>query len=145
MEILNRDIIKTFLPHREPMLLIDDVAMEGNEAIAHYHVRGDEYFLQGHFPGNPIVPGVILCEIMGQSCCILVRDELAVGRTPLYSGIKEARFRQPVRPGDTIEIRGHITDRRNLIFHVEAEAKVNGKTAVKAVLSFALIDTPKGE
>ena len=145
MEILNRDIIKTFLPHREPMLLIDDVAMEGNEAIAHYHVRGDEYFLQGHFPGNPIVPGVILCEIMGQACCILVRDELAVGRTPLYSGIKEARFRQPVRPGDTIEIRGHITDRRNLIFHVEAEAKVNGKTAVKAVLSFALIDTPKGE
>lgn len=145
MEILNRDIIKTFLPHREPMLLIDDVAMEGNEAIAHYHVRGDEYFLQGHFPGNPIVPGVILCEIMGQSCCILVRNELAVGRTPLYSGIKEARFRQPVRPGDTIEIRGHITDRRNLIFHVEAEAKVNGKTAVKAVLSFALIDTPKGE
>ena len=145
MEILNRDIIKTFLPHREPMLLIDDVAMEGNEAIAHYHVRGDEYFLQGHFPGNPIVPGVILRELMGQSCCILVRDELAVGRTPLYSGIKEARFRQPVRPGDTIEIRGHITDRRNLIFHVEAEAKVNGKTAVKAVLSFALIDTPKGE
>ena len=143
MEILNRDIIKTFLPHREPMLLVDDVTMEGNEAIAHYHVRGDEYFLQGHFPGNPIVPGVILCEIMGQSCCILVRDELAVGRTPLYSGIKEARFRQPVRPGDTIEVRGHITDRRNLIFHVEAEAKVNGKTAVKATLSFALIDTPK--
>ena len=143
MEILNRDIIKTFLPHREPMLLIDDVAMEGNEAIAHYPVRGDEYFLQGHFPGNPIVPGVILCEIMGQSCCILVRDELAVGRTPLYSGIKEARFRQPVRPGDTIESRGHITDRRALIFHAEAEAKVNGKTAVKGILSFALIDTPK--
>ena len=90
MDILNRDEIKTFLPHREPMLLVDDVTMEGNEAIAHYHVRGDEFFLQGHFPGNPIVPGVILCEIMGQSMCILVRDELAQGRTPLYSGIKDA-------------------------------------------------------
>lgn len=143
MDILNRDEIKTFLPHREPMLLVDDVTMEGDTAIAHYHVRGDEFFLQGHFPGNPIVPGVILCEIMGQSMCILVRDELAQGRTPLYSGIKEARFRQPVRPGDTIEVRGRITDRRALIFHAEAEAKVNGKTAVKGVLSFALIDTPK--
>ena len=83
MEILQRDQIKTFLPHREPMLLVDDVTMEGDTAIAHYHVRGDEYFLQGHFPGNPIVPGVILCEIMGQSMCILVRDELAAGRLPL--------------------------------------------------------------
>ena len=82
MEILQRDQIKTFLPHREPMLLVDDVTMEGDTAIAHYHVRGDEYFLQGHFPGNPIVPGVILCEIMGQSMCILVRDELAAGRLP---------------------------------------------------------------
>ena len=142
MNVLNRDEIKTFLPHREPMLLVDDVTMEGDEAIAHYHVRGDEFFLQGHFPGNPIVPGVILCEIMGQSMCILVRDELAQGRTPLYSGIKEARFRQPVRLGDTIEVRGRITDRRGLIFHAEAEAKVNGKTAVKGVLSFALIDNP---
>ena len=143
MEKLNRDEIKTFLPHREPMLLVDDVTMEGDVAIAHYHVRGDEYFLQGHFPGNPVVPGVILCEIMGQAMCILVRDELSAGRIPLYSGIREVRFRQPVRPGDTIEVRGRITDRRSLIFHAEAEAKVDGKTAVKGVLSFALIDTPK--
>ena len=50
MNVLNRDEIKTFLPHREPMLLIDDVVMEGDTAIAHYHVRGDEFFLQGHRP-----------------------------------------------------------------------------------------------
>lgn len=70
--MMTREEIKQFLPHREPMLLVDDMTMEGDMAIAHYHVRGDEFFLQGHFPGNPIVPGVILCEIMDScppSCC----------------------------------------------------------------------------
>ena len=141
MNVLNRDDIKTFLPHREPMLLIDDVVMEGEEAIAHYHVRGDEFFLQGHFPGNPVVPGVIQCEIMAQSSCILVRDEL-VGRTPLYSGINNVRFRQPVRPGDTMEIRARITSRRGMIFFVDAKASVNGKVCCQGELTCALIDNP---
>ena len=141
MNVLNRDDIKTFLPHREPMLLIDDVTMEGEEAIAHYHVRGDEFFLQGHFPSNPVVPGVIQCEIMAQASCILVRDEL-VGRTPLYSGINNVRFRQPVRPGDVMELRAHITSRRGMIFFVDAKATVNGKVCCSGELTFALIDNP---
>ena len=141
MNILDRNEIKTFLPHREPMLLIDDVTLEGNEAIAHDPVRGDEFFLQGHFPGNPVVPGVIQCEIRAQSSCILVRDEL-VGRTPLYSGINNVRFRQPVRPGDTIEIHAHITSRRGMIFFVDAKAFVGGKPCCQGELTFALIDNP---
>ncbi|MCR5822468.1 MAG: 3-hydroxyacyl-ACP dehydratase FabZ [Bacteroidales bacterium] len=139
---MNRDEIKTFLPHREPMLLIDDVDMVDGEAIAHYHVRGDEFFLQGHFPGNPVVPGVIQCEIMAQASCILVRDEL-VGRTPLYSGINNVRFRQPVRPGDTMELRASITSRRGMIFFVNAKASVNGKVCCSGELTFALIDNPQ--
>ena len=115
MNVLNRDDIKTFLPHREPMLLIDDVVMEGEEAIAHYHVRGDE--------------------------CILVRDEL-IGRTPLYSGINNVRFRQPVKPGDVMELRAHITSRRGMIFFVDAKAYVNGKVCCQGELTFALIDNP---
>ena len=79
------EAIKTFLPHREPMLLVDSLEEEivtndngevTRYAIGTYHVRGDEFFLQGHFPDYPVVPGVILCEMMAQSCALLLGDEL---------------------------------------------------------------------
>lgn len=137
--MMTREEIKLFLPHREPMLLVDDMTMEGDMAIAHYHVRGDEFFLQGHFPGNPIVPGVILCEIMGQSSAVLLLDELH-NRLTLYSGLNEVRFRQPVHPGDTITVNARITARKGLIFFVDATAYVDGKVACKGKLSFVLVD-----
>ena len=79
---------------------------------------------------------------MAQSSCILVRDEL-IGRTPLYSGINNVRFRQPVRPGDTMEVRARIFNRRGMIFFVEAKATVDGKVCCQGELTFALIDNPK--
>ncbi|MBQ9546447.1 MAG: 3-hydroxyacyl-ACP dehydratase FabZ [Bacteroidales bacterium] len=136
---MNRDEIKTFLPHREPMLLVDDSEVHDGVCTAHYHVRGDEHFLQGHFPGNPVVPGVILCEIMGQSCCTLIKDDLP-GRTPFYAGLDEVRFKRPVRPGDTITIEGKITANKGLTFFVEAKATVEGQLACKGKLLFTLID-----
>ena len=74
---MNQEEIMQILPHRADMLLIDDVTETGGEAVGHYHVRGDEFFLNGHFPGNPIVPGVILCEILAQSACVLLREQMA--------------------------------------------------------------------
>lgn len=124
------------------MLLVDDMEMNGEECTSHYHVRGDEFFLQGHFPGNPIVPGVILCEIMGQSSSILVLDELK-GRLTLYSGLNDVRFRQPVHPGDTITVKAHITARKGLIFFIDATAYVDDKVACKGKFSFVLVDKEK--
>ena len=84
----------------------------GQDGTAHgkYRVRGDEFFLQGHFPGNPVVPGVILCEIMAQSCALLVGAE-AVGKTPMYTGLDKVKFRNPVRPGDTVEVTASLERR----------------------------------
>lgn len=144
---MNIEEIKTYLPHREPMLLIDSVEKEivtdakGNTveyAIATYHVRGDEFFLQGHFPDYPVVPGVILCEMMAQSCAMLLGDEIRTKR-PLYTGIDNVRFKYQVRPGDTIIIRSTITERRQAILFVKAEAKVDGQLCCRGNLSFALI------
>lgn len=126
------------------MLLIDDMERQGDIGIAHYTVRGDEYFLQGHFPGHPVVPGVILCEIMGQGSSVLLLDELK-GRLTLYSGLNDVRFRRQVSPGDTLTIKSRIVDRRGLIFFMEAECFVEDKVAAKGRLSFVLVDKDKAD
>lgn len=112
-EVLNKDDIKKFLPHREPMLLIEEAYIDDN-GLAHskYRIKEDEFFTRGHFPGNPVVPGVIQCEIMAQSCAILVKDEIP-GNMTLYIGLNNVRFKNMVRPGDVCEITSRMVDRRN--------------------------------
>ena len=129
------------------MLLVDSIVVEtetaadGTEsqyAIGTYHVRGDEFFLQGHFPDYPVVPGVILCEMMAQSCALLLRDEMR-GKHPFYTGIDNVRFKHQVRPGDTITLRSTITERRHSLIFAKAEALVDGKLCCRGNLSFALV------
>ena len=130
--------IKQILPHREPMLLIDDVMEAEGTAIGHYLVRGDEFFLQGHFPGNPVVPGVILCEILAQSACVLLREQMKEGALPVYTGLNHVKFRSPVKPGDLIETRCHIKRAKHPFYFAEGTVTVEGRLCVSAEFSFAI-------
>lgn len=136
---MNREQIKEFLPHREPMLLVDEIEMDGEYAVSKYTVTGDEFFVQGHFPGNPIVPGVILCEIMGQGASLLVKDKLD-GKLPLYVGLDKVHFKHSVVPGDTVCVRSKITMARGPLFFIESTAMVGDKVCVTGVLSCMLVD-----
>lgn len=135
---MQREEIKNILPHRDNMLLLDDVEKQDGFAVGHYTVKGDEFFLQGHFPGNPIVPGVILCEILAQSACVLLEGVMSEGKIPVYTGLNNVRFRNPVRPGDTIETRCNITRSKGPFYFAEGTASVNGKVCVSAEFSFAV-------
>ena len=136
---MNREELMTLLPHRDGMLLLDQLDKEGEMAHGQYHVRGDEWFLQGHFPDAPVVPGVILCEILAQACGLLIGDEIK-GKTPVYTGLDKVRFRNSVRPGDEIRVTARIERRMGNFFFAAAEAHVGDKLCVQGKLSFALLE-----
>lgn len=140
---MNIEQIKEFLPHREPMLLIEEAELSADgKAVCKYRIKEDEFFTRGHFPGNPIVPGVIQCEIMAQACAILFRDEIP-GFITLYAGMDKVKFRGMVKPGDECIITAEYKDKRlsgtGKMFFCSAKLEVNGKLCCKGDLSFALI------
>lgn len=137
--MLSIEQIKAFLPHREPMLLLTEAGMDAEGAAqGRYRVRGDEPFLQGHFPGFPVVPGVILCEMIAQSAGILVKDELAKGLLPLFAGMEGVRFRRMVRPGDTVETRCRLLRVSGQLIKVRGEARVDGQVCAEGVFLLML-------
>ncbi len=135
---MNKEEMMKILPHRENMLLLDDVENKDGTAIGHYKVRGDEFFLKGHFPDNPIVPGVILCEILAQSACVLMKDAMEKGKLPVYTGLNNVKFRAPVKPGDVIETRCRIKRAKHPFYFAEGVVVVDEKLCVSAEFSFAI-------
>lgn len=135
---MDREEIKRYLPHREPMLLVDRSECIGDEALSEYTIREDDFFLKGHFPGNPLVPGVILCEIMAQSSFLLFKDGL-IDHIALYAGMENIKFRRMVHPGDTVKVRARVRVKRESFFVVDATAKVGDSLCCKGTLSFMLI------
>lgn len=141
MSLLNTQQIMEILPHRNPFLLIDTIEelMPGEKAVAKKNVTMNEPYFMGHFPGNPVMPGVLIVEALAQTgaVAILCQDEWK-GKTAYFAGINNAKFKQKVVPGDTLELTTEIIKVKGPIGVGKAVAKVNGKTACMAELTFAI-------
>lgn len=139
--MLNINQIKEILPHRAPFLLIDKVeeVVPGERAVAYKNVTFNEYFFQGHFPQEPVMPGVLIIEALAQTgaVAILSVEELK-GKIAYFGGIKEARFRDKVVPGDVLRLEVNITKRRGPIGVGQAVATVNGKKVTECELTFVV-------
>lgn len=139
--MLDSQEIQAILPHRYPMLLIDRVLSfePGEFAIARKNVSINEAVFQGHFPGNPVLPGVFILEAMAQTgaVALLTLDQFK-GRTAFFGGVKSAKFRRVVRPGDTLEIKVTLEKLKDRIGVGKAIATVDGEKTCTAELTFII-------
>lgn len=132
------DAILNAIPHRPPMLLVDEIVSQETETIhCRRTFRPDEYFLQGHFPGLPLVPGVILCECALQSGAILLASKLSDSGdvVPVATRLDGVKFKHMVKPGDTIDIKVTLVESVSSAFFMNGKVTCNGKLAVR--LDFA--------
>jgi 3-hydroxyacyl-[acyl-carrier-protein] dehydratase len=143
--MLNIQDIERIIPHRYPFLLVDRVVeMEpGQRIVAIKNVTANEWFFQGHFPGYPIMPGVLIVEALAQAgAVLLLSDESTRGLIPLFAGIEKCRFRQQVVPGDTLTLEMEVLARRGPVGKGRAVARVNETVAAECELTFALTKMP---
>ena len=138
---LGKAEIEAILPHRDPFLLIDEVVElePGTRAVARKRVQPDEWYLAGHFPGRPIMPGVLQVEALAQvgAVCGLSSPGFA-GRLALFAGIDDVRFKRIVEPGDELELTCDLDRVRGPIGKGRAEARVDGELAARGTLTFAV-------
>ena len=130
---MSLDRIHAAIPHREPFLLVDEIIEESDDRIrCRKHFTGEEYFFAGHYPDFPLVPGVILCEAAMQAGAILLSRHIAAGSggVPVATRMNDVRFKQMVRPGETIDIDVQLTERLANAFFLKAKVSSGGKTAV---------------
>lgn len=146
----NKEALQKLIPHRSPMLLVDTMSVVSpDEARGTYYVNGDEFFLQGHYPDHPIVPGNILTEMLAQLGAALVNyknclsdapySNLRKDKTPMLAGLNNFRFKSPVKPGDTVELQITLTKDAGLVVCGEAEAFVSGQLAVSGEITVVFI------
>ena len=141
MSLLNTQQIMEILPHRNPFLLIDTIEelVPGEKAVAKKNVTMNEPYFMGHFPGNPVMPGVLIIEALAQTGAVAILCQYEwKGQTAYFAGINNAKFKQKVVPGDTLELTTEIIKVKGPIGVGKAVAKVNGKTACMAELTFAI-------
>ena len=138
---LNIDQIEQLLPHRYPFLLVDKIVecVPGQGAKGIKCVTANEPFFTGHFPGFKVMPGVLIIEALAQVGAVaILSEEENRGKIALFGGVKNARFKRQVRPGDVLELRCELTQRRGPVGFGVAEATVDGQVACRAELTFAI-------
>lgn len=144
--ILDINRIREIIPHRYPFLLVDRITFlePGIKASGYKNVTTNESFFQGHFPGNPIMPGVLIIEALAQLGCIamLVKEEYK-GKIGLFAGIDNVRFKKPVTPGDKLELYVELLKLKGPIGKFKGEAKVDNQLAAEAEVLFAIADKPQ--
>ena len=140
MSMTTQEIME-ILPHRQPFLLIDTVeeVEPGVRAVAKKNVTFNEPYFAGHFPGNPVMPGVLIIEALAQTGAVAILSQPEwKGKTAYFAGINQAKFKQKVVPGDTLILETEFIKVKGPIGVGKAVARVNGKLACSAELTFAI-------
>ena len=140
--MLSKEEIEKVIPQRDPFLMIDEIEDYeiGKSAVAYKNVKKTEWYFKGHFPGNPIMPGVLIAESLAQTGAFAILSlEENRGKNALFGGIDKMKFKRMVVPGDRIKLEVKIIKQKGPIGVGEAVATVDGKVAAKGELTFALV------
>jgi len=147
-ETADLDRIKRMIPHRDPFLMIDAVRdiKNAESAVGEKAVTGDEYFFEGHFPGRPIMPGVLIVEAMAQTAAVLVVQTLDMvdqGKLVYFMTVDKTRFRAPVEPGAQLELHVTVQRSKGRVWKFNGIGKVDGKAVAEAEFSAMIVDPPE--
>ena len=141
MREMDMEDIKRVLPHRAPFLLVDGITEAGGGKAEGYHeVRPDEFWVEGHFPGNPVFPGVLLLECMAQVGGFVFVKDIRRGRFAYLTKVEHLRYSRKIQVGDRVEIHAELTGRFGSYAQISAVARVRGKRAASGTITYTFLE-----